>query len=51
MKKREVCPRVLFIDTGLDRVDDPQVLRFRYHYEDIPNKPDAAIEYSQLIGF
>jgi small GTP-binding protein len=24
------------IDTGLDRVEDPQVLRFRYHYEDIP---------------
>ncbi len=24
------------IDTGLDGVDDPQVLRFRYDYEDIP---------------
>jgi hypothetical protein len=24
------------IDTGLDCVDDPQVLRFRYDYEDIP---------------
>jgi len=24
------------IDTGLDRVEDPQVLRFRYDYEDIP---------------
>jgi hypothetical protein len=24
------------IDTGLDRIDDPQVLRFRYGYEDIP---------------
>lgn len=24
------------IDTGLDRVVDPQVLRFRYDYEDIP---------------
>jgi hypothetical protein len=41
----------LFIDTGLDRVEDPQVLCFRYDYEDIPNKPDAAIEYSQLIEF
>jgi small GTP-binding protein len=24
------------INTGLDRVEDPQVLRFRYDYEDIP---------------
>ncbi len=35
-KKRVVCPRVLFIHTGLDRVEDPLVLRFRYDYEDIP---------------
>jgi len=36
MKKRGDCPPILFIDTGMDRVEDPQVLRFRYHYEDIP---------------
>ena len=27
------------------------MLRFRYAFEDIPNKPDASIEYSQLIEF
>jgi hypothetical protein len=38
MKKRGGCPCVFSnaIDTGLDRVEDPQVLRFRYDYEDIP---------------
>jgi hypothetical protein len=34
-KTRGLSPR-FFIDTGLDHVEDPQVLRFRYDYEDIP---------------
>ncbi|MFN5271778.1 MAG: hypothetical protein ACK5E3_01130 [Planctomycetota bacterium] len=34
-KKRGLSPH-FFIDAGMYRVEDPQVLRFRYDYEDIP---------------